>query len=178
MLILARVCADFYDKNRNLLHRITPRDLNLFREVPESIRQDPLFQMLVDDGSIKYPADAAKDRALEQDPYAGTTPDGREIGAASGGYDADFEVNEISAGARGARAGTPAAVRVRNPAVRGTVAPIEVADREKRPKVETEPKVESKPKAETKSKTTAKAPVKKEAKTEEKPADSRPAETK
>ena len=79
MLILARVCADFYDKNRNLLHRITPRDLNLFREVPESIQQDPLFQMLVDDGSIKFPADAAKDKALEQDPFAGTTPDGREI---------------------------------------------------------------------------------------------------
>ena len=78
MLILARVCADFYDKNRNLLHRITPRDLNLFREVPESIQQDPLFQMLVDDGSIKFPADAAKDKALEQDPFAGTTPDGRE----------------------------------------------------------------------------------------------------
>ena len=79
MLILARVCADFYDKNRNLLHRITPRDLNLFREVPESVQQDPLFQMLVDDGSIKFPADAAKDKALEQDPFAGTTPDGREI---------------------------------------------------------------------------------------------------
>ena len=78
MLILARVCADFHDKNRNLLHRIAPRDLNLFREVPESIQQDPLFQMLVDDGSIKFPADAAKDKALEQDPFAGTTPDGRE----------------------------------------------------------------------------------------------------
>ena len=34
--------------------------------------------MLVDDGSIKFPADAAKDKALEQDPFAGTTPDGRE----------------------------------------------------------------------------------------------------
>ena len=78
MLILARVCADFYDRNRNLLHRITPRDLNLFHEAPESIKQDPLFQMLVDDGSIKFPADAAKNRALEQDPFAGTTPDGRE----------------------------------------------------------------------------------------------------
>ena len=78
MLILARVCADFYDKKRNLIHRITQRDLGVFRDVPESIQQDPLFQMLVDDGSIKYPADAAKDRALEQDPFAGTTPDGRE----------------------------------------------------------------------------------------------------
>ena len=118
MLILARVCADFYDKNRNLLHRITPRDLNLFREVPESIQQDPLFQMLVDDGSIKFPADAAKDKALEQDPFAGTTPDGREI----------------------------------------------------RPKVETKPEAETKLKAETKPKTTAKAPVKTEAKAEDKPA--------
>ena len=79
MLILARVCADFYDKNRNLLHRITPRDLNLFREVPESIQQDPLFQMLVDDGSIKFPADDAKDKSLEQDPFAGTTADGKDI---------------------------------------------------------------------------------------------------
>ena len=79
MLILARVCADFYDRNRNLLHRILPVHLGTFHEAPDSIRQDPLFQMLVDDGSIKYPADAAKDRALEQDPFAGTTPDGREI---------------------------------------------------------------------------------------------------
>ena len=71
MLILARVCADFYDRNRNLLHRILPVHLGTFHEAPDSIRQDPLFQMLVDDGSIKYPADAAKDRALEQDPYAG-----------------------------------------------------------------------------------------------------------
>ena len=78
MLILARVCADFYDRNRNLLHRILPVHLGTFHEAPDSIRQDPLFQMLVDDGSIKFPADAAKDKALEQDPFAGTTPDGRE----------------------------------------------------------------------------------------------------
>ena len=121
MLILARVCADFYDKNRKLLHRITPRDLNLFREVPESVQQDPLFQMLVDDGSIKFPADAAKDKALEQDPFAGTTPDGRE----------------------------------------------------KKPRVETKPEAETKLKAETKPKTTAKAPVKTEAKAEEKPTETK-----
>ena len=78
MLILARVCADFYDRNRNLLHRILPVHLGTFHEAPESIQQDPLFQMLVDDGSIKFPADATKDKALEQDPFAGTTPDGRE----------------------------------------------------------------------------------------------------
>ena len=54
--------------------------------------------------------------------------------------------------------------------VRGTVAPIEVADREIRPKVETKPEAETKLKAEIKPKTTAKAPVKTETKAENKPA--------
>jgi len=79
MQILSRVCADFYDKQRNRIYRITKRDLGLFLEAPESIRQDPLFQMLVDDGSIKFPADTAKDKALEQDPFAGADATGKEI---------------------------------------------------------------------------------------------------
>ena len=79
MLILSRVCAEFYDKHNNLLDRITPRDLGSFREISDAVKQDPLFQMLVDDGSIKYPADDAKDKALEQDPFAGTTAEGKEI---------------------------------------------------------------------------------------------------
>ena len=79
MLILARVCADFYNKNRTLLGRIVPRDLGRFIELPDDIKQDPLFKMLVDDGSIKFPADDAKDKALEQDPYAGATAEGKDI---------------------------------------------------------------------------------------------------
>ncbi len=81
MLILSRVCADFYDQNRNLLHKITPADLGLFHDAPESIKQDPLFQMLVNDGSIKFPEDALTNRALENDPYAGATAEGKEIKA-------------------------------------------------------------------------------------------------
>ena len=79
MLILSRVCADFYDQNRNLLHKITQADLGLFHDAPESIKQDPLFQMLVDDKSIKFPEDALTNRALENDPYAGATAEGKEI---------------------------------------------------------------------------------------------------
>jgi len=111
MLMLSRVCADFYDTHRKLLFRITRNELGLFVDAPESIKQDPLFQMLVNDGSIKFPEDAKTNKALENDPMAGATAEGREIGAASGGNDADFEVN------RNKRA------------VRGTVAPIEVADK-------------------------------------------------
>jgi hypothetical protein len=32
-----------------------------------------------DNGSIKYPADAAKDKALEQDPFAGATAEGKDV---------------------------------------------------------------------------------------------------
>ena len=79
MLILSRVCADFYDRNNHLLHRFIATDLGRFLDVPESIKEDPLFQMLVDDGSIKFPADDAKDKALEQDPFAGATAEGKDI---------------------------------------------------------------------------------------------------
>ena len=81
MLILSRVCADFYDQNRNLLHKITQADLGLFHDAPESIKQDPLFQMLVNDGSIKFPEDALTNRALENDPMAGSDASGKEIKA-------------------------------------------------------------------------------------------------
>ena len=79
MLILSRVCADFYDKRNNLLFRITQKDLGLFVDAPETIREDPLFQLLVDDKSIKFPEDAKTNRALENDPYAGATAEGKEI---------------------------------------------------------------------------------------------------
>ena len=46
MLILSRVCADFYDRNNHLLHRFIAPDLGRFLDVPESIKEDPLFQRL------------------------------------------------------------------------------------------------------------------------------------
>ena len=68
MLILARVCADFYDRNRNLLHRILPVHLGTFHEAPDSIRQDPLFHMLLNDGSLELPTTREKQKQLENDP--------------------------------------------------------------------------------------------------------------
>ena len=79
MLILSRVCADFYDKRNTFLFRITQQDIGLFVDAPEVIREDPLFQMLVDDKSIKFPEDAKTNRALENDPYAGANAEGKEI---------------------------------------------------------------------------------------------------
>ncbi len=39
MLILSRVCAEFYDKHNNLLGRITPRDLGTFREISDRMKR-------------------------------------------------------------------------------------------------------------------------------------------
>ena len=79
MLILSRVCAEFTDRNGAVIHRITPAMTGLFHDAPEAIRGSLLFQMLVEDGSIKMPEDARKDRNLEQDPMAGADASGREI---------------------------------------------------------------------------------------------------
>ena len=79
MLILSRVCADFYDTHRKLLFRITRNDLGLFVDAPESIKQDPLFQMLVNDGSLEAGVTAARKRTLESDPTAGTTAAGQKV---------------------------------------------------------------------------------------------------
>ena len=78
MLIVPYVCAEFRDKSGNILHRITPDMRGLMQEAPDIIRQDLLFRMLVEDGSIKTPEDAKKDRNLEQDPMRGATADGKE----------------------------------------------------------------------------------------------------
>ena len=126
MLILSRVCAEFHDKSGAVIHRITPAMVGLFHDAPDAIRGDLLFDMLLKDGSIKTPDDAKKDRNLENDPMAGAMADGREIVAASGGSDGDFEVS------RNKRA------------VRGIVAPIEAADQEK-PKAKDGRKAEEQP---------------------------------
>ena len=46
---MPRVCADFYDKNRNLLFRVTRESLGTYIKAPDAIQQDPLYKMLLDD---------------------------------------------------------------------------------------------------------------------------------
>ena len=53
MLILSRVCADFHDARGNLLFSIRPPQRLTFVEAPDAIREDPLFQMLVNEGSLE-----------------------------------------------------------------------------------------------------------------------------
>ena len=77
--MLSRVCADFYDKKHNLILKITPRQLGLYFDAPDAIQEDPLYQLLVDDGSILLSDNSKIQKALENDPYAGATAEGKEI---------------------------------------------------------------------------------------------------
>lgn len=77
MLIIPYVCAEFRDRNGNRIHRITPEMRGCLTEVPDAVRQDRLFDMLVEDGSIKVPQNESQKKVLEQDPMAGVKADGK-----------------------------------------------------------------------------------------------------
>ncbi len=77
MLILSRVCAEFHDASGKKLFSITPPMLLTFQEAPDAIREDPLFQLLVDDGSMEAVVSVDRKRELEQDPVQGTDPSGK-----------------------------------------------------------------------------------------------------
>ena len=77
MLIIPYVCADFRDKKGNPIFRITADMLRTMQDVPEAIKQDLLFDMLVQDGSIKTPETVAQRKLLEQDPMIGMNAEGK-----------------------------------------------------------------------------------------------------
>ena len=85
MLLLSRVCAEFRDRAGAVLFTVTPQMRLTFQEAPESIRQDPLFDMLLRDHSIEVAEEPARRKQLENDPAA-STPDpapaaGKKTGA-------------------------------------------------------------------------------------------------
>ena len=55
--------------------------IRTMQEVPEAIKQDLLFDMLVADGSIKTPETAAQRKLLEQEPMLEMGADGKSVKA-------------------------------------------------------------------------------------------------
>ena len=78
MLILSRVCAEFRDRTGAVIYRVTPDTRLTFREAPEAIREDPLFDMLVNEGALEAAVTAAHRRRLESDPLDGADAAGRK----------------------------------------------------------------------------------------------------
>ena len=81
MLILSRVCAAFHNAQGKALFSVTPAMRNIFTEAPETIREDPLFDLLVADGSMEVAVTAARKRLLENDPMKGADASGKKAEA-------------------------------------------------------------------------------------------------
>ena len=96
MLILSRVCAEFRDRAGTVVYRVTPESRLVFREAPDSIREDPLFRMLVNEGSLEAVSAAGQRKVLEADPLKGTDAAGRKIPALA--PDPDPGTRAIAAG--------------------------------------------------------------------------------
>ena len=81
MLILSRVCAEFRDRSGAVIYRVTPPDRLTFREAPEAIREDPLFQLLIDEGSLEAAVSVTRRRQTEDDPLRDADAAGRKLPA-------------------------------------------------------------------------------------------------
>ena len=79
MLILSRVCAEFHNAKGEKLFTVTPAARNIFVEAPDAIREDPLFRLLINDGSLEAAVPEARKRILENDPAADHDATGKAI---------------------------------------------------------------------------------------------------
>ena len=78
MLILSRVCAEFRDRTGTVVYRVTPQTRLTFQEAPESIRDDPLFALLLQERSIEAGVTPVRKKELEADPLKEADPAGRK----------------------------------------------------------------------------------------------------
>ncbi len=76
MLIVSHVCAEFRSAG-GAAFTITPSMIHGFIEAPEFIREDPLFQLLLQDGSVESSVSETRKRVLENDPDDGLDGSGK-----------------------------------------------------------------------------------------------------
>ena len=67
MLVVPFACVEFHDKSGNVIHRIHAHELRNITEVPDAIVQDPLYALMVEEGSLKAPESKIDLKALEND---------------------------------------------------------------------------------------------------------------
>ena len=84
MTIVPHVCAEFHDRDGTVLYRIKPNQLRaIIVDAPESIRQDPLFDMLVSDRSLEVVTDRQQLKRLENDPEPKARETAEDTGSAA-----------------------------------------------------------------------------------------------
>lgn len=80
--IVCYVAAIFSDpKTHEEIFRVEKGDLGLIKDAPKAIKQDPLFNLLVGDGSLKV-VEKKNLKQLENDPMKGVSAEGKSGKAA------------------------------------------------------------------------------------------------
>lgn len=89
MMIIVYVCVELFNKNKSLSFKVTADKRGLLLEAPKWISEDPLFALLVKDGSLKIAESNAAKKVLENDPMLGVTVEGKSEVIKDNNADAD-----------------------------------------------------------------------------------------
>ena len=82
LTLISYVAVDFVDPiTREYIFRIRREMLRTIIQAPKAIQKDPIYGMLVADGSIRV-VDKKEAKAVENDPMKDITADGRSVTAA------------------------------------------------------------------------------------------------
>ena len=104
MTILSRVCVEFHDNAGTVLFTVNPGDLlKPLYDVPEAIRQDPLFNLLRNDHSIEVSDDGPRKKQLEQDPLLPPETEKEPASEAVSAGDAEKPADAKSSGRKTAK---------------------------------------------------------------------------
>ena len=79
MRIVSRVAAAFYRRDHTLIFDLPARNLLVILDAPDEIRSDPLFDLLVKEGSLQVVNSTETQKVIEMDPKQGTNAEGRKI---------------------------------------------------------------------------------------------------
>ena len=98
-------CASFHDGQGNEIYRVTSRDLqNLIYDIPEGIRQDPLFAWMRKDGTLVVHDTVEKAKKEMDDPLAVHNADGTLAGPKADEAPAEAKATELKPAAKGTKA--------------------------------------------------------------------------
>ena len=79
MRIVSRVAAAFYRRDHTPIFEVNARDLLVILDAPDELKSDPLFGMLVKEGSLQVINSEETQKLVELDPKQGTNAEGRKM---------------------------------------------------------------------------------------------------
>ena len=82
--IMSRVCVEFHDKTGRTVFSVGPAGRMVLLDAPEAIREDPLFSLLIAEGSLEDVHSATRQKELEADPVGDTDASGKRRTVKSG----------------------------------------------------------------------------------------------